>query len=207
MGRLGGVVLGGWLVGVRNPNRLMATCYHTSSYRRQLPPSQSAPCFPLPFVRRRGLHGVRTQLRCQGPQFLRRRRRTPPRQALEDPACHVNSWRQPATLAGGNDLPPVFNGTILPTSGSPPWFFCLGQGKKKKKRVTRGAHAATLQRGPSLGQFLRDTAGKGRATICETSVIYFEARVLRMLRSYHHESTRSHQNSEVKRGWARLVLG
>jgi len=28
-----------------------------------------------------------------------------------------------------------------------------------------------------------------------------------MLRSYHHESTRSHQNSEVKRGWARLVLG
>ena len=23
-----------------------------------------------------------------------------------------------------------------------------------------------------------------------------------MLRSYHHESTRSHQNSEVKRGWA-----
>jgi hypothetical protein len=28
-----------------------------------------------------------------------------------------------------------------------------------------------------------------------------------MLRSYHHESTRSHQNSEVKRGWAGLVLG
>ena len=28
-----------------------------------------------------------------------------------------------------------------------------------------------------------------------------------MVRSYHHESTRSHQNSEVKRGWARLVLG
>ncbi len=28
-----------------------------------------------------------------------------------------------------------------------------------------------------------------------------------MLRSYHHENTRSHQNSAVKRGWARLVLG
>ena len=24
---------------------------------------------------------------------------------------------------------------------------------------------------------------------------------------YHNESTQSHQNSEVKRGWARLVLG
>lgn len=41
-----------------------------------------------------------------------------------------------------------------------------------------------------------------------TSVyIYLEVRLMGMLRSYHHESTRSHQNSEVKRGWARLVLG
>lgn len=28
-----------------------------------------------------------------------------------------------------------------------------------------------------------------------------------MLRSYHREKTRSHQNSVVKRGWARLVVG
>eukprot|EP00877_Chromochloris_zofingiensis_P012339 jgi/Chrzof1/7359/Cz02g20270.t1 len=33
----------------------------------------------------------------------------------------------------------------------------------------------------------------------------FTQRIL--LQSYHHESTPSHQNSEVKRGWARLVLG
>jgi hypothetical protein len=37
--------------------------------------------------------------------------------------------------------------------------------------------------------------------------MYFIVPWLVMLRSYHHESTRSHQNSEVKRGWARLVLG
>lgn len=34
-----------------------------------------------------------------------------------------------------------------------------------------------------------------------------DGHLVAMLRSYHHESTRSHQNSEVKRGWARLVLG
>ncbi len=40
-----------------------------------------------------------------------------------------------------------------------------------------------------------------------TNDILMTHRPSRMLRSYHHESTRSHQNSEVKRGWARLVLG
>ena len=34
------------------------------------------------------------------------------------------------------------------------------------------------------------------------SLTYTKAGPLIMLRSYHHESTQSHQNSEVKRGWA-----
>ena len=42
---------------------------------------------------------------------------------------------------------------------------------------------------------------------CSCAAIYFEVTQVCMLRSHHHESTRSHQNSEVKRGWARLVLG
>ena len=41
----------------------------------------------------------------------------------------------------------------------------------------------------------------------DTRDISWFTRAYSMLRSYHHESTRSHQNSEVKRGWARLVLG
>eukprot|EP00877_Chromochloris_zofingiensis_P005654 jgi/Chrzof1/1508/Cz10g10130.t1 len=37
--------------------------------------------------------------------------------------------------------------------------------------------------------------------------IYVSMYAWATLQSYHHQSTRSHQNSEVKRGWARLVLG
>lgn len=56
----------------------------------------------------------------------------------------------------------------------------------------------------------RGVASHGPLFLCKNiqcALIHLIDAVVGMLRSYHHENTRSHQNSEVKRGWARLVLG
>ena len=98
-------------------------------------------------------------------------------------------------------LPPLPHGRSMQRRGWGPaaWVPAMaGKGKAPGRReregggvvVVRGATHYSCVGGTVVGHFIGTGAGEGS-----------------MLRSYHHESTRSHQNSEVKRGWAGLVLG
>ena len=69
-----------------------------------------------------------------------------------------------------------------------------------------------MTRGVKKDECSKECVGEWRqghrfAKIRLCGYMYLQQGQMDMLRSYHHESTRSHQNSEVKRGWARLVLG